>query len=244
MQTPSAKASSATTSAKACLLQRGECFGPVRQCQHRLEQQQGQRMAVLLGQWVQAECSASQQACHLRVPPLCQQQVLSTGLQERVGQRRSMRTKGLRHQAHHHQPCTGWPLYAANSDQASWWAISQQLEEERLVVNSQLAARDVVIDHMAQELARYTSNLDTQTLHQLAQMQVPAQQAVPVEMQPLLLANQAPPDFEWTGYYQDGRTRLYQPQADARVTAAVMEGRSGAGAARDADMFYNAQENV
>ena len=100
------------------------------------------------------------------------------------------------------------PLYAADSDQASWWSISQQLEEERLVANSRLAARDVVIDHMAQELARYTSNLDNLTLHQLAQ------------------------------------TRLYQPQADARVTAAVMEGHSGAGAARDADMFYDAPENV
>jgi len=103
------------------------------------------------------------------------------------------------------------PLYAANSDQANWWSISQQLEEERLVANSQLAARacDVVIDHMAQELARYTSNLDTLTLHQLAQMPVPDQQAVPLEMQPLLLANLAPRDFEWTGYYQDRRSRLY-----------------------------------
>jgi len=65
------------------------------------------------------------------------------------------------------------PLYAADSDQASWWSISQQLEEERLVANSRLAARDVVIDHMAQELARYTSNLDNLTLHQLAQVLVP-----------------------------------------------------------------------
>jgi len=99
---------------------------------------------------------------------------------------------------------------------------------------------------MVQELARYTSNLDTPTLHQLAQMPVPVQQAVQVEMQPLLLANRDPTDFEWTGYYWDGRTRLYQPQANARVTAAVMEGRSlaGAGAARDADMFYDAPENV
>jgi len=136
------------------------------------------------------------------------------------------------------------PLYAVNSDQASWWSIGQQSEEERLVANSLLAARDVVIDRMAQELARYTSNLDTLTLHQLAQMLVPVQQAVPVKMQPLLLANRAPSDFEWTGYYRDGRTRLYQPQADARVTAAAMEGRSGAGAARDADMFYDVPENI
>ena len=100
---------------------------------------------------------------------------------------------------------------------------------------------------MVQELARYTSNLDTPTLHQLAQMPVPVQPAVLVEMQPLLLANRAPrppPDFEWTGYYWDGHTRLYQPQADARMTAAVMEGHSGAGAARDADMFYDAPANV
>jgi len=136
------------------------------------------------------------------------------------------------------------PLYAANLDPASLWSISQQLEEEQLVANSQMAAHDVVIDQMAQKLARYTSNLDTQTLHQLAQMMVPVQQAVQVEMQPLLLANWAPPDYEWAGYYQDGRTRLYQPQADARVTAAVLEGRSGAGAAMDADIFYDVQENV
>jgi len=180
MQTPSAKESSATTSAKACLLRRGKHLGLVRQCQHRLEQWQGQRMAVLLGQRVRAGCSASQQACHLRVFPLHQQQVLSTGLQERIGQRRSMRTKGLRPPPPALHSLAS--LYAANPDQASWWSISQQLEEERLVANSRMAARGVVIDRMAQELARYTSNLDTLTLHQLAQMPVPVQQVVPVVM--------------------------------------------------------------
>jgi len=60
------------------------------------------------------------------------------------------------------------------------------------------------------------------------------------------LAHRAPPDCEWAGWYHDGRTHLYLPADEVRITADVMAGHLAAGevgAHDDNKALFDAPEN-
>ena len=79
------------------------------------------------------------------------------------------------------------------------------------------------------------------TIMQLSQS-LPVEEDKPPDVTPIMLADRAPPDWHWSGWWTDGRTRTYMPEKDywaAHRTMPLVRGAAGAGP----EMFYEFEED-